>query len=410
LNSSQPSLRYLGPGEAYFWLSHQNSAKHFVLAAEISGATSIEAWQSAFAGVQQRHPLLQHGIDTDDQGLPFFRLLPHAAIPVRVIADSQARRWEQEVEHELSVPIPTRDSLLARFVLLHGPSRSVVLLTLHHAIGDGLSASYIIRDLLHALGGESLAPLSMPQYQEKLLPPQPAAVAEAGLAEVSVPSRLGSLLNRSETLRVQSLRLSPELTSRVREYARMQNATVHGALVAALTLAGRSRHTPWQDETVRIVSPVNNRPHIGDGEDCRLSIVFPVGAYALDTLEDFWSIARNVVADLAPFRTPQGLGTIFGGYRQLIASNPGVHGIAAFELQMCACEAMLSNLGELPFETPVGGLKLEALWGPAVFVGIEGEQMIGVATVNGVLHLLHSSYSPIEGLLEGVQEVLSLVV
>jgi NADPH:quinone reductase-like Zn-dependent oxidoreductase len=32
----------------------------------------------------------------------------------------------------------------------------------------------------------------------------------------------------------------------------------------------------------------------------------------------------------------------------------------------------------------------EALWGPSVFVGIEGEQMIGAATVRGTIHLLHS--------------------
>jgi hypothetical protein len=30
-------LRLLGPSEHYFWLSNQNSAKHFVIASEIIG-------------------------------------------------------------------------------------------------------------------------------------------------------------------------------------------------------------------------------------------------------------------------------------------------------------------------------------------------------------------------------------
>jgi hypothetical protein len=61
---------------------------------------------------------------------------------------------------------------------------------------------------------------------------------------------------------------------------------------------------------------------------------------------------------------------------------------------------MVSNLGVLPFETNVGRFKLESLWGPSVFVGIEGEQMIGVATLNGAVHLLHTSYTPIPKLLQ----------
>jgi len=50
-------LRPLGPSEQYFWLSNQNSAKHFVIAAEIIGVTKIEAWVSAVAAAQLRHPL-----------------------------------------------------------------------------------------------------------------------------------------------------------------------------------------------------------------------------------------------------------------------------------------------------------------------------------------------------------------
>jgi hypothetical protein len=70
-----------------------------------------------------------------------------------------------------------------------------------------------------------------------------------------------------------------------------------------------------------------------------------------------------------------------------MSTSPDVPQIAAFELQVCACEGMVSNLGVLPFETSVGDFKLESLWGPSVFVSIEGEQMIGVATLNGAIHL-----------------------
>src|SRR5258706_15192999 len=64
-----------------------------------------------------------------------------------------------------------------------------------------------------------------------------------------------------------------------------------------------------------------------------------------------------------------------------MSGNPDVQSIAQFELQACACEMLVSNLGVLPFAPDFGGLTLEAFWGPSVLVGIEGEQMIGARMI-----------------------------
>jgi hypothetical protein len=66
----------------------------------------------------------------------------------------------------------------------------------------------------------------------------------------------------------------------------------------------------------------------------------------------------------------------------------------------------ISNLGNLPIETRFGDLTFERLWGPAILAGFEGEQEIGVATVNGSLSLLHTSYSPLPSLLETMEKFL----
>jgi hypothetical protein len=155
---------------------------------------------------------------------------------------------------------------------------------------------------------------------------------------------------------------------------------------------------------------VNNRKLLGLKDQCTLSIIFPTGAYAPDSEERLWDVARSVKNELAPVRTVEGLSTglstVFSGFRQLMSTSPNVAQVAAFELQVCACEGMVSNLGVLPFETSFGVFKLESLWGPAVFVGIEGEQMIGAATLNGAIHLLHTSYTPIPKLLQTMESAL----
>src|SRR5258708_9504026 len=93
--------------------------------------------------------------------------------------------------------------------------------------------------------------------------------------EAPAPPRApGTLLKRDRSLlRVRSLRLPAELSDRLRERSRREGATVHGALVAALVLAGRDIHREWRGAPVRVISPVNNRTILGRGADCALSII-----------------------------------------------------------------------------------------------------------------------------------------
>jgi hypothetical protein len=407
-------VRYLGPSEAYFWLSNQNSWKHFVVAAQITGETMTASWRDALDAVQRRHPLLGVCIDADESGTPYFRLLPELRIPLQIVPGDAPQGWEDEMETELSTPFPVKDAILIRAVLIHEVHRATIVLTVHHSIADGLSVALIIRDILEALSGKLLEALPVPQPQEDLCPPPTIQSTELGskMPEAPAPpSAPGTLLKRDRSaLRVRGLRLPVELSDRLRERSRREGTTVHGALAAALVFAGRDIHREWRDAPVRVVSPINNRTILGRGDDCALSIIFPVGSYNPKSPIQFWELANSVRDDLADMRTPDGLSAAFSGFYQLMSSKPGVQGIAQFELQVCACEMMVSNLGVLPFDADFGNLRLEAFWGPSVFVGIEGEQMIGAATVRGAIHLLHSSYTPVASLLETTEQVLRMVV
>ena len=41
MSASKTLIRYLGPSEVYFWLSNQNSWKHFVVAAQITDCRQL---------------------------------------------------------------------------------------------------------------------------------------------------------------------------------------------------------------------------------------------------------------------------------------------------------------------------------------------------------------------------------
>jgi hypothetical protein len=80
----------------------------------------------------------------------------------------------------------------------------------------------------------------------------------------------------------------------------------------------------------------------------------------------------------------------------------------AFQLKRNAFNAqvMFTNLGCLPFGGTFGPLKLQTLWAPCALRGIEGEQTLGAVSVNGSLHLTHTSPAPIPSLLAGMEEEL----
>jgi len=150
-------LRPLGPSEQYFWLSDQNSAKHFVIAAEIVGDATVEAWVSAIAAAQLRHPLLRVAVEYGSDGPPCFRELANIPIPVRMVPEDESATWHLEMAKELATPILLSGSPLARITLLRRSGGSILLLSMHHSIADGLSSAFVIRDILGGLRPDEAA-------------------------------------------------------------------------------------------------------------------------------------------------------------------------------------------------------------------------------------------------------------
>jgi hypothetical protein len=68
---------------------------------------------------------------------------------------------------------------------------------------------------------------------------------------------------------------------------------------------------------------------------------------------------------------------------------------------------MISNVGLVPYSPDFGKVTVKSVWAPAMLRGHESEQTIGIATINGSLHLIHTSWNAIPNLLDGVEEKLA---
>ena len=181
---------------------------------------------------------------------------------------------------------------------------------------------------------------------------------------------------------------------------------MHGALSAALVLAGRQVYSEWKENLVRILSPVDPRKLLGIVDN--VTLTFTTGQVSVEPCgnTDFWELARFMKSGLSSSQTHEGASFA------LELLTPAVKGLdiqsaAQLGLHVFKGEAMLSNLGNVRYDTTFGKLKLEALWGPSVLRGFEGDQTIGVATVNGSLRLLHTTFNPQPPLLEVMEQVLT---
>jgi NRPS condensation-like uncharacterized protein len=408
LESTPASLRALGPIERYAWLVDQHRPFHFSMAMEVFGTTTPEQWRRALNRVQKRHPMLSACIHENQEGWPEFCF--DGDRPIRLqIRHGHLESWVWVMESELGTRFDPQEAPLARAVLLYESRAAILVLSLHHAIADGMSGVYIFRDLLRVLAGEEIADLPMPDPSEEW-------VRRSGIPALAVPPPAANYpalppneyrIEDGQSPLIHPLELSSELSVALRAKARREQTTIHGALAAAFFMAGREWSSEWAQNPVRVVSPLDLRRRIAIGEACGFfAITAPT---LLDAAEGdgFWDLARLATRQIQPAVTPEGIAQRIHS-RSAMMSELDFETTGPFVLTRSAHEAMLTNLGELPYAPTFKHLRVEAIWGPALLMGTAGEQVIGASSLKGGgISLLHTSFTPFPGLLERMESLLA---
>ena len=259
---------------------------------------------------------------------------------------------------------------------------------------------------LDALAGRMLRPLPWLPPQDDLLNLS-AAITEMPEHD-HTPALKPAVYRQRDNARptVKALRLSPKLTSRVRDCARGEGTTVHGALCAAIVLASRDVFPDWEEIPLRVLSPISARPFVDVGESCGVFVGATTSVFDNHAV-DFWDLARDARSRVAADQTREYLAAGVAAFTQVVGNGADVATAAEFAAQGFANEVMVSNLGSLELDQQFGPVTLKALFGPAVLTGFEAQQTIGVATVNQALCLLHTGHTPPDGLLEKAKSILT---
>ena len=141
------------------------------------------------------------------------------------------------------------------------------------------------------------------------------------------------------------------------------------------------------------MSPINVRALLGAGEACGLFLGGGMIPFHPGDSRDFWELARFAKQEFSPPQTFQSLSTSLHGLEAIMTKDMDVETAAQIAAGAFARDLMVSNLGQMPYESEFGKLKLEAVWGPTALQGLDGEQNVGIATTNGAIRLLQQATS-----------------
>lgn len=397
---SQRFYRPLGSLEQMFWLQHQAHPVQFALVAQFEGTVSARDLRRALDKVKAQHPLLRCRIVVDENGLPWFAE-SMTKIPLKETQRWGEKHWQREVERELSMPLDATQSPLLRATLVRG-AISELILTFHHSIADGVSASFVVHDLLQALGDPSTQPKPLP------VPPALDEILVDQVSETHVESCHPKSISQVEhfiapstkpAIRMAAHGLSKATTSSLVSVSRQKKASVHSAVCAAFLLTLASRNQIREIETLRCLSPISTRSYLRDDGFRHVGVYIAAHrtAHSVDDCCNFWEVARSVKQQLIEGMTSD---TIYRGVseaRSRMLMRPRPKEVFDAFAQHMAHDVAVTNLKQLKIPQQISGIHLKAVYGPVVLAGLHKERSVGVSTVGDQLFLTLASPTSIDG-------------
>jgi hypothetical protein len=395
--------RPLGSRERFLWLLDQQRPVHFTMAAEITGRYAPDQWLQALATVQAQHPLLSAAIHINSNKAPEFVLQPGHTIQFKIVKLSIANDWIAQLEQDAAQRFNSTCAPLLRAAVYESDKVSIIALTAHHAISDGRSLSFLLRDLLDAMNGKTGQIYSMPPSLDFYTEGSYNSANEVPVTNQLIDNFKQQPPQAWPKPQFQVLALTKELTSRIIERSKQEGTSVHGALSAALVWVSKS----LQYSPIRIYSPVSIRETVGAGETTCVSITGRTVSFDAITNSSFWDTARYAKQELNGANSLAFLTAFNQALLEMLPTVRNSEDVDHFINTKLAHEFLLSNLGALPFNSDYGQMKLRGVWGPFLLPGSEDIQSLGVATINGSIHLTLTSLGnteakPILNLLENV--------
>ncbi|MHA2165200.1 MAG: condensation domain-containing protein, partial [Candidatus Hodarchaeales archaeon] len=315
--------------------------------ARIKGNISETMLKNAVSKVQQRHQNLRVRIHEDENHTLWFTSDGVKEIPIEIVARESDQQWMGVYHETCKIPFEFEKRPAIRFILVQSSEKSELLILSHHIICDGMSLTYIAKDLMVHLGD--------PDREVEVLP-NPVPVDIGNLPEgVSmnrlvkyVVNRMGKKWVKDPTFFDQtdyenlneaywkkykhdmvSIELSEAETVSLAERCKKEGVTVNTALTAAFIGAQYIVQEDKFNPSLAIAGSVRDRLLKPAGE----AMGYFAGGVALkfeySTQMNFWENARKLHRKVKPLYTNKNM---FKEMLTWVYLAPGIMESLAFKM------------------------------------------------------------------------------
>lgn len=417
--NSQFKRRMTGPERVLLMLP-----LNVVMVAKIKGSVDVEQLASVLDSLRKRHALLAVRVVIDKDDIAWYVT---EGVPEFIINTTQRQaedQWLQTAVEECKTSLPIETGPLVRFSLLHSPGKSDLVICAHHAICDGMSLTYLVRDILRQLADPEREVEILPEpaaiTRDTVPSPPPANFIARGV--IGLFNKLWTRKNirfdsndlkrlhqvfweKNRDAGVLAWESSVAQTKALVSRCRVENVTVNTALWTAFLAA--------QYDVQGNTEPY--RSSAGLAVSTRDKLTMPVGEafgfYAssltahleYDPGRTFWDSARiiheeirsslaktNIFRSLsAELLAPTLLDSLYFSKYGLIKSRLSDKLLQQMNWRGISYGYAITNVGRMNIPTSYGQYQLESIYGPFVYSDVN-EKTMGVITVGDKVTFLMS--------------------
>jgi NRPS condensation-like uncharacterized protein len=413
LTSNQNAIRKLSALERVFF----NRPAHPLLAVKIDGRISDQAIKLALKKILIKYPILRTRFQLDNEGNVWLMQTDLPELPTTILDVTDDQQWITIAEKDVRRVFNYETGPMIRFTLLRNDDKTILMLTYHHCLGDGLSLFYMLSDLFSFVAEpkKEIGEISDPKLcSDQVVPFKSTGnlVLKAGIRYYNHRWKnngtIFSLQDYKRLIEIQmdtfgchirlaTTQLLNDEIEALNAKCKQNKVTINTALTTAMIAADSKPKKRY-----RIVVPVNIRDRytVKAGKTFGL---FNRGSnidYDYNKKVDFWENARKVqiiinkkIADkelnknsteqIMRFMSPSLVDSIFFSIYSNFDNPVSKSLIRISNFSHNVGVPIITNLGRIDIPTSYGDLKIDSIC--AYYFMPNFEKIISIVTINNKL-------------------------
>ncbi|MCK5239155.1 MAG: hypothetical protein KAR33_06385 [Candidatus Thorarchaeota archaeon] len=291
---------------------------HISLGLRLRGQISEEALRKAVDKMLVTYPLLGAKIEWNKEDAQWSTTEGAAEVPVKVYNRESDESWKQVVNEEHSIPLRTSKGPLTRFILVKGADTSELIVFCHHAISDGRSLQFALREVLLHLKDPNREPSRFPEAPPQTPEILPEKVSMGKLRSVILNKinqkweEVKTVFDEEDMLNIwesfwknsdyciETIEFDRNDTQKLVEVSRKNEVTLNSTLLIALQKARIEAVGPYNGKT-KLGTAVDTRQRLR--VDCSDAVGYYAGSsivqYKYKEKSSFWDNVRKFHKDLS---------------------------------------------------------------------------------------------------------------